>query len=45
MSKLDVKILRHKQNIWKLNYKYSIELGVFKKNDRRTVFFFLTAAK
>ena len=37
MSKSNVKILQHKQNIWKGNYKYSIEYGIF-KNDRNSVF-------
>ena len=31
MSKSNVKILQYKQNIWKRNYKYSIEHGIFKK--------------
>ena len=31
MSKWNVKILQYKGNIWKRNYKYSIEHGVFKK--------------
>ena len=31
MSKWNVKILQYKQNIWKRNYKYSIEHGIFKK--------------
>ena len=31
MSKLNVKVLQYKQNIWKRNYKYSIEHGIFKK--------------
>ena len=30
MSKLNVKILQYKQIIWRGNYKYSIELGIFK---------------
>ena len=30
MSKLNVKILQYKQIIWRENYKYSIELGIFK---------------
>ena len=30
-SKSNVKILQYKQNIWKGNYKYSIEHGIFKK--------------
>ena len=31
MSKSNVKILQYKQNIWKGNYKYSTEHGIFKK--------------
>ena len=32
MSKWNVKILQYKQNtIWKGNYKYFIEQGIFKK--------------
>ena len=31
MSNSNVKILQCKQYIWKGNYKYSIELGIFKK--------------
>ena len=31
MSKLNVKILQYKQNIWKGKFKYSIEQVIFKK--------------
>ena len=31
MSKSNVEILQYKQNIWKGNFKYSIEQGIFKK--------------
>ena len=31
MSKSNVKILQHKQYIWKGNYKYSIEQVIFEK--------------
>ena len=31
MSKWNVKILQYKQIIWKGNYEYSIEQGIFKK--------------
>ena len=31
MSKSNVKILQYKQNIWKGNYKHSIEQGIIKK--------------
>ena len=30
-SKSNIKILQYKQNIWKRNYKYSIEYGTLKK--------------
>ena len=31
MSKSNVKTLQCKQNIWKGNYKYSIQQGIFNK--------------
>ena len=31
MSKLNIKILQCKQNIWEGSYKYSIEQGISKK--------------
>ena len=31
MSKWNVKILQYKQIIWKGNYEYCIEQGIFKK--------------
>ena len=42
MSKWNVEILQYKQIIWKGNYEYCIEQGIFKKRLKQC---FFTAAK